>query len=556
MLSKRNWKQGPGKSGASRHTESGAAARPTAESRETAGNREADTGGGKTDSIADGSLPGIVPGNGTGNGMTAGMGSGFVGGAARRFTAILVCAALLAAPVILTRRAGAVRVSAAGTLSAGRLEPGTLSAVDSVGTRADAETGAEKETGAGKQTGAEKQTENSTAVGGSAVPGNGAVPVLAVPRADWDTTNLTDTAPSVNDAIPASALWEFAVGGKRSSGGAAAEASSDEQQDKQQDKQQDRQQGAESDSQEKGQQKGQQNEQAEPPAGNPPAAPVLRLETYAGIPCEADTGAGLTVTVTKAPKHGTVETDGSRLAYIPEEGFTGVDRFTCTVTDSRGQVSKPGRVTVRVRKTAVPYEDMAGNSAALAAQELAAAGVFTGENIGGRYFFGPDEPLTRSEFLAMALETLGQEAPAVSVTAFSDDGQIPVWAKPYVSAAVSAGILRGVATEEGAVFRGGEPITWQQAAAMLDRALQLGDVDLDEWFGDRAEPDLWAAQAVGNLEASGILEAGSFGSLTMERALTRADAARILTSARTLMEERQEDGGLFAWLKAAVGQAG
>ena len=221
------------------------------------------------------------------------------------------------------------------------------------------------------------------------------------------------------------------------------------------------------------------------------------------------------------------------------------------MTDGAGQVSKPAKITVRVKKAAVPYEDMDGHPAARAAQELAEAGVFTGENIGGRYFFGPDETLTRSEFLAMAMEALGQGAPAVTITGFCDDGTIPAWAKPYVSAAVSAGILRGVSTEEGAAFLGGEAVTWQQAAAMVDRALPGGDVDLAEWFGDREEPGLWAAQAVGNLEASGILAAGSFGSLTMERALTREGAVRLLSAARAAAQG-EEASGVLGLLRNAV----
>ena len=46
----------------------------------------------------------------------------------------------------------------------------------------------------------------------------------------------------------------------------------------------------------------------------------------------------------------------------------------------------------------------------------------------------------------------------------------------------------------------------------------------------------WAAQAVGNMEALNVLQVGSFGSQSMENAVTRGDAAQMLAAAKTLLE--------------------
>ena len=83
---------------------------------------------------------------------------------------------------------------------------------------------------------------------------------------------------------------------------------------------------------------------------------------------------------------------------------------------------------------------------------------------------------------------------------------------------------------------------------MLDRVLNLGDVDLAEWYADREAVPSWAAQAVGNMEALQVLSVGSFGSASMEACVTRADAARMLTTAKTLLDG-EEPKGLFDWLK-------
>ena len=46
-----------------------------------------------------------------------------------------------------------------------------------------------------------------------------------------------------------------------------------------------------------------------------------------------------------------------------------------------------------------------------------------------------------------------------------------------------------------------------------------------------------------------VLSAGSFGSQTMEQAVTRADAAQMLEAAGILLEGEEKPQGLFGWLK-------
>ena len=82
----------------------------------------------------------------------------------------------------------------------------------------------------------------------------------------------------------------------------------------------------------------------------------------------------------------------------------------------------------------------------------------------------------------------------------------------------------------------------------MNRVLDLGDVDLDVWYADREAVPSWAAQAVGNMEAVSVLKVGSFGSKTMEEAVTRSDAAKMLAAARTLLNG-EEPKGLLDWLK-------
>ncbi|WP_295765142.1 Ig-like domain-containing protein [uncultured Oscillibacter sp.] len=292
------------------------------------------------------------------------------------------------------------------------------------------------------------------------------------------------------------------------------------------------------------------------PAEGAPQVWDLEIRTYRGIPGQGQflasdpEGEEMTFALLDEPRKGVVVIEGDSFTYTPDEGITGSDRFTYTATDSQGHTSAPAKVRVTIDKTrsGVTYSDTEDSPAACAAQELAEKGIFTGGKIGGHYYFQPDQPVTRSEFLAMALETAGREVTDVTMTGFCDDTSIPTWAKAYAAAGAADGIVRGSGTAEGVAFRGGEAITFNEAATILDRMLDLGDVDLDVWYADRAAAPSWAAQAVGNMEAVNVLSAGSFGSQTMEQAVTRADAAQMLAAAGVLLEGEEQPKGLFSWL--------
>ena len=282
----------------------------------------------------------------------------------------------------------------------------------------------------------------------------------------------------------------------------------------------------------------------------------LEIRTYRDIPGQGQflasdpEGDEMTFALADEPRKGTVVIEGGSFTYTPDEGITGSDHFTYTAADSQGHVSAPAKVSVTIDRTrsGVTYADTEGSPAACAAQSLAEKGIFTGGKIGDCYYFQPDQPVSRSEFLAMALETAGREVTGVTMTGFCDDSAIPTWAKAYAAAGAADGVIQGSRTAEGVAFRGDEPVSFNEAATILDRVLDLGDVDLDVWYADRTGAPSWAAQAVGNMEAVSVLSVGSFGSQTMEQAVTRADAAQMLAAAGVLLEGEKESTGFFSWL--------
>ena len=185
---------------------------------------------------------------------------------------------------------------------------------------------------------------------------------------------------------------------------------------------------------------GKKTEEA-PPEGAPQVWD-LEIRTYRDIPGQGEflasdpEGDEMTFALVQEPRKGAVVIEGGGFTYTPDEGITGSDHFTYTAADSQGHVSAPAKVTVTIDKTrsGVTYSDTKDHPAARAAQTLAEKGVFTGGKIGDLYYFQPDQPVSRGEFLAMALETAGREVTSVTMTGFCDDAAIPTWAKAYAAA--------------------------------------------------------------------------------------------------------------------------
>lgn len=293
-------------------------------------------------------------------------------------------------------------------------------------------------------------------------------------------------------------------------------------------------------------------------ANSAPIAENLELCTYKNVAITANFAATdpegdlLTFQLVDKPARGavTMPEDGSNeFVYTPYENKTGKDSFTYVAVDAVGNTSAPATVKVKIEKasTKVTYSDMDGVSAHKAAIRLAEEGIFVGECMGGEYFFNPDTPVSRSEFLTMTMKATGLDAlEDVTTTGFADDATIPTWAKGYAASALKAGVVQGAADEVGRiVFNAEDTITRAEAAVLLDRALQVSDVSEAMATVDELAP-AWAVQSAANLESCGVLAAGSTGTLELNDQLTRADAAEMILGALEVLDAR-DSGGWFNW---------
>ena len=255
-------------------------------------------------------------------------------------------------------------------------------------------------------------------------------------------------------------------------------------------------------------------------------------------------GGALRYRLSEKPARGSVElAEDGTFVYTPFENKTGKDRFTFVAEDEAGNVSEPAKVEVRIRKpsTKVTYADMSGVPSYNAAIKLAEEGVMVGERIGDSCYFRPDEPVNRSQFMAMAMSALGSEPLAETLTTgFADDEAIPSWCKGYVSAAVQQGIVRGYPGLDGRpTFSPNGLVTKAEAAVLLDRMISTTDVAVTTFYPDTVAAPAWAFQAAVNLESAGVMPASVSGGLELEETLTRGQCAQLLAGAMEVMEARE-----------------
>lgn len=276
-----------------------------------------------------------------------------------------------------------------------------------------------------------------------------------------------------------------------------------------------------------------------------PIAENLEIKTYKNVSVSGQFAAVdpdgdiLTFQLVSKPARGMVEIseDGSgNFIYTPYENKSGKDSFTYVAVDSVGNISAEAtvKITISKAKTKVTYADMSGHASYRSAIRLAEEGILVGAQVDGTYYFQPDLPVSREEFVVMAMSAAGLDSlEGISVTGFSDDSSIPVWAKGYISSALRSGVVTGCLDADGAVcFNSGSTITKTEASVILDRLLNVSDVANVDAFAESVPA--WASQSVANMSAVSVLTDLN----DMSGGLTRAQAADMLCAMLDVLDNR------------------
>lgn len=267
-----------------------------------------------------------------------------------------------------------------------------------------------------------------------------------------------------------------------------------------------------------------------------PIAEDSAVETYKNLPNEAPLkvtdpeSQALTYSVMRKPKRGTVEIreDGTFL-YTPKKNKVGVDSFTYTATDPAGNVSREATVTITILKPsdATQYSDTVGSACRFEAEWMRNTGLFVGEQIGGAQCFREELPVSKGDFLAMMVKTLGIPVDnEATYTGYTDN--VPSWLQPYLAAAMRSGLTAGLPVSETGALGIGDAITGAEAAVMLQNAMDLS-ISADAKPVDKEVPD-WAMSAVATMNDNGIPVNGT-------AQLTRGEVAVILYRASRLASQ-------------------
>ena len=226
------------------------------------------------------------------------------------------------------------------------------------------------------------------------------------------------------------------------------------------------------------------------------------------------------------PQNGTVSLDKSsgEFTYMPRAGFSGSDSFTWRVQDEFGAFTEEASVEITVRELSGGYtfSDMEGSANHTHALRVSEAGLFSGEQIGGKHYFHPTKAVTRAVFVAVLLEAAGIDAPSATDTGYADNAEIPKPMRGAVRYAREQGWLGDAES-----FCPNDPITRAEAARIAAAVLGLGEPEYSETVTDFSSIPVDVADALYAIYEGGYISTGADGSLRPEGELLRADAAKL-----------------------------
>lgn len=212
--------------------------------------------------------------------------------------------------------------------------------------------------------------------------------------------------------------------------------------------------------------------------------------------------------------------------YTPTGGFTGSDSFCYVVRDEYGNYSKPASVSIQVteRMCSAEYIDMKDREEYGAAVAMTAMGIMSGSIVGDDLYFSPDREVTRAEFTAMAMKSLGIRADSTLKSSYFDDNaDIPTSLVGYVATAQKVGIVNGTFADGRLLFRPNEPITKYEAAKIMATLMNIRESDEDASYSDAENVPVWARPSVSAMTMLGIFEENE-----VVGNVTRADAAEYI----------------------------
>ena len=219
--------------------------------------------------------------------------------------------------------------------------------------------------------------------------------------------------------------------------------------------------------------------------------------------------------------------------YVPAlfEVSNGITKVTVKSTSASGEVI--------IALNPITFNDVSGHWAQSEIELLASRLIVNGQSTGG---FAPGQSVSRAEFAAMLIRSLGLVPEDISVSAAPfNDVPKSAWFEQDAIFAAKLGLIQGY--EDGS-FRPNAQITREQMAVMAARAIQLIQTAEPKntgnptsiHFKDAGDISVWAKEAIDLLLSSGIMKGQSSGDFSPSKVTSRAEAAVILERLLTEVE--------------------
>jgi hypothetical protein len=193
------------------------------------------------------------------------------------------------------------------------------------------------------------------------------------------------------------------------------------------------------------------------------------------------------------------------------------------------------KISVAEKDSDIVYTDMHDNSAYNAALTLAQEKIMLGQISGDGMYFYPDSTVSRGEFLVMVMKAAGI-APTYKESTFDDNESIPSSIRPYVATAQNYRYINGKLSKSGLTFDADSVITRAEAAVMVNNILNLSEPTMNTSFSDDEQIPAWAKGAVSALYSLGIMERTENGTMDAQSELTRGQAAQMVYAVLELCE--------------------
>ena len=229
----------------------------------------------------------------------------------------------------------------------------------------------------------------------------------------------------------------------------------------------------------------------------------------------------------------TLDRQSGAYQYSPYENVKGVDEFEYRVRDSHGNYSESAKISIEIDSMAgnIIFTDMMDHAAHNAAILAVAETQMSYTESDGKYYFSPNESVSREEFLIAAMDLLGaKDVPEIKSSGFTDDNDISTSAKGYVASAYFLGIISGDIDGGKIYFRPKDAITKAEAAVIVNNILGFEPTVSTSTFSDADTIPVWAESSLCALHELGILKAEETGAIGANDTLTRAQVAQILMS--------------------------